>query len=63
MVPEDRKSTIKIERRGKGWMVLLEGGEWYSKAEMEVAFDVARMKLKGGSGTRGVGKNERKKDE
>lgn len=33
-------------------MVLLEGGEWYSRAEMEVAFDVARMKLKGGSGTR-----------
>lgn len=44
-------------------MVLLKGGEWYSRAEMEVAFDVARMKLKGGSGTRGEGKNERKKDE
>lgn len=41
----------------------MKGGEWYSRAEMEVAFDVARMKLKGGSGTRGEEKNERKKDE
>lgn len=55
MVAEDRKSTIKIERRGwkrvdgslGGWMVL-EG-----RNGSRVAFDVARTKLKSGSETRG----------